>query len=160
GPHAAPAERARFEAEVEAIARLQHPNLVQVYEVGEQDGRAFFAMEYVDGRSLHDEMKSRPQPARQAAEMVEILARAMHAAHQHAIIHRDLKPANILLTADGTPKISDFGLAKRLDVAGGPTLTEHILGTPGYMAPEQAMGHSKQVGPGTDIYALGAILYE
>jgi predicted Ser/Thr protein kinase len=160
GPYAAPAERARFEAEVEAIARLQHSNLVQVYEVGEQDGRAYFSMEYVDGGSLQDKLKSRPQPARQAAQMVEILARAMRAAHQHGIIHRDLKPANILLTADGTPKISDFGLAKRLDVAGGPTLTEHILGTPGYMAPEQAMGHSKQVGPGTDIYALGAILYE
>jgi predicted Ser/Thr protein kinase len=160
GPYAAPAERARFEAEVEAIARLQHPNLVQVYEVGEQDGRAFFAMEYVDGGNLHDKIKAQPQPARQAAQMVEFLARAMQVAHEHGVIHRDLKPANILLTADGTPKISDFGLAKRLDVAGGTTLTAHILGTPGYMAPEQAMGHSKQVGPGTDVYALGAILYE
>jgi predicted Ser/Thr protein kinase len=167
GQHAAPAERARFQAEVKAIARLQHPNIVQVFEVGEHEGRAFYSMEYLDGGNLEDRIGSRPQPARQAAELVEVLARAIHAAHQKGIIHRDLKPANILLAsrecdppiADLVPRISDFGLAKLLDVSSGPTLTEHILGTPGYMAPEQASGRSKQVGPGTDVYALGAILY-
>ena len=147
GRHAAPAERARFKAEVEAIGRLQHPNLVQVFEVGEHDGRAFFSMEYLEGGNLEDRIAARPQPPRQAAELVELLARAIHVAHQHAVIHRDLKPANVLLTADGAPKISDFGLAKRLDVSWGPTLTEHILGTPSYMAPEQAVGRSKHVGP-------------
>ena len=160
GPYAAPTERARFQAEVEAIARLQHPNLVQVFEVGEQEGRAFFSMEFVDGGNLQEKIASRPQPAREAAKLIEILARAIHEAHQRGIIHRDLKPANVLLSADGTPKISDFGLAKRLDVSSGPTLTEHILGTPSYMAPEQAAGRSRQVGPGTDVYALGAIMYE
>jgi predicted Ser/Thr protein kinase len=160
GRHAAPTERARFKAEVEAIGRLQHPNLVQVFEVGEHDGRAFFSMEYLEGGNLEDMIAARPQPPRQAAELVELLALAIHAAHQHAVIHRDLKPANVLLTADGAPKISDFGLAKRLDVSGGPTLTEHILGTPSYMAPEQAAGRSKHVGPGTDVYSLGAILYQ
>jgi hypothetical protein len=188
GRYAAPAERARFQAEVEAIARLQHPNLVQVFEVGEHEGRAFFSMEYVDGGNLEDRLASRPQPPRQAAELIEVLARAIHAAHQRGVIHRDLKPGNILLqkkattdntddtdgkdklssssvpsvlsVVDFTPKVTDFGLAKRLDVAAGPTLTRHVLGTPSYMAPEQAAGRSKQVGPATDVYALGAILYE
>jgi predicted Ser/Thr protein kinase len=160
GQYAAPAERARFKAEVESIARLQHPNLVQVFEVGEHEGRSFFSMELVDGGNLEDRIAARPQPPRDAAELVEVLARAIHAAHQRGVIHRDLKPANVLLTADGAPKISDFGLAKRLDVASGPTLTQHVLGTPSYMAPEQAVGRSKHVGPGTDVYALGAILYE
>jgi hypothetical protein len=184
GRYAAAADRARFQAEVEAVAPLQHPNLVQVFEVGEHEGRAYFSMEYVDGGNLENKIASRPQPPRTAAELVEVLARAIHAAHQHGIIHRDLKPANVLLQrkspipnpkaekgngaasgfglrlSDFFPKISDFGLAKRLDVSGGPTLTQHILGTPGYMAPEQAAGRSKHVGPGTDIYALGAILYK
>jgi predicted Ser/Thr protein kinase len=160
GRQAAPSERARFEAEVEAIARLQHPNLVQVFEVGEHEGRAFFSMEYLEGGNLEDRIASRPQPPRQAAELVEALARAIHAAHQRGVIHRDLKPANVLLTAEGAPKISDFGLAKRLDVTSGPTLTQHVLGTPSYMAPEQAAGRSKHVGPATDVYALGAILYQ
>ena len=160
GKYAALVERIRFKSEVEAIGRLQHPNLVQVFEVNEHDHRAYFSMEFMDGGTLDDKIDSRPQPARQAAALVETLARAMHVAHQHGVVHRDLKPANVLLTADGAPKITDFGLAKRLDVELGPTLTEHILGTPSYMAPEQAAGRSKQVGPGTDIYSLGAILYE
>jgi predicted Ser/Thr protein kinase len=158
--HAAPAHQARFQAEVEAIGRLRHPNLVQVYEVGEHDGRAFFSMEYLDGGSLEEKIAARPQPPREAALLVELLARAIHTAHQHSIIHRDLKPANVMLTADGCPKISDFGLAKRLDVSSGPTHTQHVLGTPSYMAPEQASGRSREVGPGTDVYSLGAILYQ
>ncbi len=160
GRHAAPAERARFQAEVKAIGRLRHPNLVQIHDVGEHDGRAFFSMEYLEGGTLEAVIGARPQPPRRAAELVELLARAIHTAHQHDVIHRDLKPANVLLSADGVPKISDFGLAKRLDISAGPTLTEHILGTPSYMAPEQAVGRSRQVGPGTDVYSLGAILYE
>jgi serine/threonine protein kinase len=160
GAHAAAVERTRFEAEVAAIGRLQHPNLVQVFEVNEHDGRAYFSMEYLDGGSLEDKIAGKPQPARQAAEVVQTLARAMHAAHQHGVVHRDLKPGNVLLTAGGVPKISDFGLAKRLDIADGPTLTRHVLGTPSYMAPEQAAGRSKTVDARTDVYALGTILYE
>jgi WD40 repeat protein len=160
GAYAAPSDLARFRTEVEAIARLEHPNLVRVYEVGEQDGRPYFTMEFVDGRDLHRQIGSRPQPPRQAAELVETLARAMHLAHQQGIVHRDLKPANVLLTREGVPKVSDFGLAKRLDSAVGPTLSGAILGTPGYMAPEQAAGRGKEIGPTTDTYGLGAILYE
>jgi len=160
GQHASPSQRVRFEAEVKAIGRLQHPNLVQVFEVGEHEGRAYFSMEYLEGGNLEDKIASRPQPPRHAAELVEVLARAIHAAHQHGVIHRDLKPANVLLTSTGVPKISDFGLAKRMDASWGPTLTQHILGTPSYMAPEQATGQSRKVAPGTDVYALGAILYQ
>ncbi len=159
GQQASPAQRLRFEAEMEAIARLQHPNLVQIFEVGEHEGRPFFAMEYVDGGSLADQIASRP-PVRKAAELLAVVSRAIHAAHQRGVIHRDLKPANILLTADGTPKISDFGLARRMDVVNGPTPSKQVLGTPSYMSPEQALGRSRQAGPATDIYSLGAILYE
>jgi serine/threonine protein kinase len=159
GQQASLAQRQRFEAEMESIARLQHPNLVQIFEVGEHEGRPFFAMEYVDGGSLEDQMASRP-PARKAAELMEVVSRAIHAAHERGVIHRDLKPANVLLTADGVPKISDFGLARRMDVINGPTPSKQVLGTPGYMSPEQAIGRSRQAGPATDIYSLGAILYE
>jgi WD40 repeat protein/serine/threonine protein kinase len=151
----------RFRLEAEAAARLQHPNLVQIYEIGEQEGRPFFSLEFMAGGSLEDKLQGKPLPARQAAELIETLARAMHYAHQRGIIHRDLKPGNVLLTADGTPKITDFGLAKRLDrEGGGHTQTGDILGTPAYMAPEQASGRIREVGPATDIYALGTILYE
>ena len=171
GRQATAAAQARFKAEVESIGRLQHPNLIQVFEVGELNGRGFYSMEYMADGSLEDRIASTPLPPRKAAELVEILARAMQVVHERGVVHRDLKPANILLTgvdaADersgvigfGRPKISDFGLAKRMDAPSGPTLTEHVLGTPSYMAPEQATGHSRQVGPATDIYSLGAILY-
>jgi WD40 repeat protein len=152
-------ELARFRAEVEAVARLQHPNLVQVYEVGERDGRPYFAMEFVDGGSLDGRAGGRPQSPKWAAQMVETLARAIHTVHQRGIVHRDLKPGNVLLTADGAPKVADFGLAKRLD-AEGPTVTGDILGTPSYMPPEQAAGRTREIGPAADVYSLGAILYE
>jgi serine/threonine-protein kinase len=161
GAHASPQEAERFRVEAEAAARLQHPNIVQIYEVGLADGCPFLVLEYVEGGSLERRLQGRPMPPRHAAAMVRSLAAAMHYAHQHNIVHRDLKPANILLTADGVPKIADFGLAKRLDERGtGPTRSGSVLGTPSYMAPEQAEGRSSRIGPATDVYSLGAILYE
>jgi WD40 repeat protein/predicted Ser/Thr protein kinase len=157
GAHADEHELARFRAEAEAVARLQHPHIVQIYEVGEANGCPFLALEYLDGGSLNDKLRGTPLPAHEAAHLVETLARAVQAAHDKGIIHRDLKPANVLLTADGTPKVVDFGLAKRLD-ASLQTQTGAILGTPDFMAPEQAEG--KPVGPTADVHALGAILYE
>jgi tetratricopeptide (TPR) repeat protein len=156
----------RFRAEAEVIARLQHPHIVQLYEVGEHEGRPFFTMEHVEGGNLARRLAQAPLAARDAAGLLETLARAIHAAHGLGIIHRDLKPSNILLTADGTPKVSDFGVAKQVEGTpdGEPpgccTESGALLGTPGYMAPEQAGGHSKAIGPAVDVYALGAILYE
>jgi WD40 repeat protein len=160
GAQAGEQDLARFRAEAEAVARLPHPNIVQVYEVGEAGGQPFFALEYVEGGSLASRLDGTPWPAGPAAALVETLARALHAAHRRGIVHRDLKPANVLLAEDGTPKVTDFGLAKRLDRDGGQTQTGAVLGTPSYMAPEQAAGRSKAIGPAADIYALGAILYE
>jgi WD40 repeat protein len=178
---AATAEQlARFRVEAEAAARLQHANIVQIYEVGEQAGQPYCALEYVDGGNLAQQLGGTPAPAAQAARLVETLARAMHYAHRQGVVHRDLKPANILLqrTENGeqrthglsvlcspfsdlwTPKIADFGLAKRLDHTATQTGTGVVLGTPGYMAPEQAWGRNKDVGPAADVYALGAILFE
>jgi predicted Ser/Thr protein kinase len=160
GLYAGPEERERFRREAEAVAALRHPNVVQVHDVGDTDGRPYFTMEYVEGGSLAQKLDGTPQPARHAAQLVATLAAAVQAAHATGIIHRDLKPGNVLLTADGTPKISDFGLARRLDTAGGLTRTGAPLGTPSYMAPEQAAGKSSMVAPAVDIYSLGAILYE
>jgi hypothetical protein len=152
-------ELARFHREAEAVARLQHPHIVQIHEVGEHAAGPFFAQELVQGGSLAQALNGDAWPARPAAQLLETLARAVHHAHQRGIVHRDLKPDNVLLTADGTPKITDFGLAKYLDVSAGPTPTGAILGTPSYMAPEQAAGQTA-VGPAADVYALGAMLYE
>ncbi len=160
GAHAGPAELARFRTEAEAVAQLQHPNIVQIHEVGEHTGLPYFSLEFVEGGSLARRLKGTPLPARQAAQLVAALAGAMHAAHQRGIVHRDLKPGNVLLTADGIPKITDFGLAKRLDAPEGMTQTGAVMGTPSYMAPEQALGKTHEIGPAADIYALGAILYE
>ena len=160
GAHAGSAELERFRLEAEAIARMQHPNIVQIHEVGNHDGKPFFSLEYVDGGNLRDKLAGTPLPARKAARLVETLAQAMHAAHEHGIVHRDLKPANVLMTKDGVPKITDFGLAKQLGQDSGQTHTGQVMGTPSYMAPEQASGNVKSIGPVTDIYALGALLYE
>jgi serine/threonine-protein kinase len=162
GAHADPERRARLLAEAGAIARLQHPHIVQVFEVGEHgDGRGllpFLALEYVAGGSLADRLGGTPQPPRQAAALVRTLAGAVHYAHGKGVIHRDLKPANVLLTEEGTPKVNDFGLARQPEQ--DLTATGAILGTPSYMAPEQAGGDRRQVGPAAGAYALGAILYE
>jgi tRNA A-37 threonylcarbamoyl transferase component Bud32 len=159
GIHADPQLRARLDVEAETLAGLQHPNIVQVFEVAEYDGCPYLALEFIDGGSLERKLAHRRLPPRQAAELVETLARAIHAAHQRGIVHRDLKPANVLLTEAGVPKITDFGLAKRLE-SQGQTQTGQVLGTPSYMAPEQAAGKTHDVGPLADVYALGAILYE
>jgi WD40 repeat protein len=151
---------ARFRAEAEAVARLQHPNVVQIHHVGEAAGLPFFELEYVAGGSLDRRLDGTPWPPRRAAELVEALARGTAEAHRLGIVHRDLKPGNVLLAADGTPRITDFGLAKSLAADSGLTQSGAILGSPSYMAPEQAGGKTKEVGPAADVYALGAILYE
>jgi serine/threonine protein kinase len=190
GAHASAEQLARFKIEAEAVAHLQHPNIVGVFEIGQHDGCPFFSLEYIDGPSLEKQIDSTPQRPQDAARMVQMLAQAMQAAHERGIIHRDLKPANILLAQGGsgaetgemaatthhsplsshqvrrplsayTPKITDFGLAKRFDDKDeGHTRTGAIMGTPSYMAPEQAQGRTKETGPPADIYSLGAILYD
>jgi serine/threonine protein kinase len=160
GANASPQDLARLRAEAEAVAQLAHPNIVQIFEIGEQGGCPFLALEYVGGGSLAQHLDGTPVAPKQAAELVLALARAVHHAHEKGIVHRDLKPANVLLLADGTPKIADFGLAKRADANYAHTQTGTILGSPSYMAPEQASGASDKVGPPTDVYALGVILYE
>jgi hypothetical protein len=160
GSNASPQEAERFRIEAEAVAGLQHPNIVQIHEVGRQDGCPFLALEYVPGGSLEQRLRGGPLPPRQAAELVRTLALAMQHAHERGIVHRDLKPANILFDEAGAPRIADFGLARKLDEAGQMTRTGTVLGTPSYMAPEQAEGRPSRVGPATDVYALGAILYE
>jgi serine/threonine-protein kinase len=160
GGHHGSADLARFRSEAVAVADLQHPNIVQIYEVGEDNGHPFFSLEYVAGGSLARKIAGTPRPSREAAQLVRALANGMEYAHQRGIIHRDLKPANVLLTESGEPKVSDFGLVKRLEDDAGQTQSGSILGTPSYMAPEQAEGKIKEIGPRTDIYALGGILYE
>jgi len=182
GTAAGEQDLARFRAEALVLARLQHPHIVQVFEVGEcavgtGTNCPYMALEFCPGGSLAAILDDQPWPAEEAAQLVELLARAVHAAHRAGIVHRDLKPANILLApqppaADGeapagtpprlagwVPKITDFGLAKRLDDEARKTQSGAILGTPEYMSPEQAAAR-KEVGPATDVYALGSILYE
>jgi hypothetical protein len=159
GEGATPEEVVRFGVEAETVARLQHPNIVQIYEVGVFQQRPYFALEYVAGGNLDDRLAGRPLPARQAAGFVEAVAHAIHHAHERGIVHRDLKPANVLLTADSTPKVADFGMARLVHADLRLTRTGMVAGTPNYMAPEQARP-GKAVGPAADVYALGAILYE
>jgi hypothetical protein len=160
GAHAAAEERARFRTEAEAVARLQHPGIVQIYEVGEQAGCPYLALEFVSGGSLAQQLDGTPMAPRRAAELLLDLARALQHAHEKGIVHRDLKPANVLLTEGGVAKIADFGLAKLLDAEYAHTKTGAVLGSPSYMAPEQAGGLVRAISPATDVYALGAILYE
>ncbi len=158
--YAQPAQLQRFLAEAELVARLRHANIVAIHAIGQQGGRPFLSLEFAEGGNLAQRLARGPISARQAAELVEALACAVGAAHLAGIIHRDLKPSNVLLTADDVAKISDFGLAKLLDDESVRTLSGEVMGTPSYMAPEQAEGHSRAVGPAADIYALGAILYQ
>ncbi|VTS05457.1 WD40 repeat domain-containing serine/threonine protein kinase [Tuwongella immobilis] len=186
GAHAEPMQRERFQREAMTVAALSHPNIIRIYEVGEYSGLPYLALELVEGGSLADRLDGTPWPAKPAAKLIETLARAMHHAHEEGIVHRDLKPANILLQSslpgsanrsaqesvtlsakslDDQPKITDFGLAKRFDATleDSPrpgTHTGAVLGTPNYMSPEQASGHHREHGPHSDIYSLGAILYE
>ena len=160
GVYASPIERTRFLREAEAVARLSHPNVVQVHDMGEFEGRPYFTMELVEGETLSRKLNGSPWPVDRAVNLMKILAQAVQAAHEAGIVHRDLKPGNILISKEGTPKVSDFGLARRVDDDINVTLSGARVGTPCYMAPEQALGHSSRVGPATDVYALGAILYE
>ena len=150
----------RFRAEAEAAARLQHPNIVAVHDVDQHEGQHYFTMDFIDGESLDRRIVAGPLAGKSAARYVRILARAVHYAHKNGILHRDLKPTNILIDADDEPHITDFGLAKRLGLDTGQTRTGTVLGTPSYMSPEQAQGRIAELGPTTDVYSLGAILYE
>jgi tetratricopeptide (TPR) repeat protein len=159
GQHAGQGQLERFLSEAAVVARVQHPHIIQVHAIGEHLGRPYFSLEFAEGGSLADRFAQGPMTSADAAELVETLAHAVHAAHGAGIVHRDLKPSNVLLTAGNVPKIADFGLAKLIGGDSARTLSGEALGTPSYMAPEQAEGRSKQVGPGADVYALGAILY-
>ncbi len=160
GAHASPEASIRFLAEAEAVARARHPNIIQIYEIGSHDGHAYLELEFAEGGSLDGQLDGIPWGPKHAARLIEPLARAVAEAHRLGIVHRDLKPANILLMADGTPKIGDFGLVKVVESGAGLTQTDSILGSPTYMAPEQADRRHADVGPGADIYSLGAILFE
>jgi hypothetical protein len=160
GGHATTQDRLRFLSEAEAIAAVKHPGIVQVFDFGTHEGLPFFSLEFCEGGSLAARLADNPLPARQAAQLVEQVARAVQAAHERGIVHRDLKSANVLLAGEGDiAKVTDFGLAKRIESAAGLTATGAVMGTPSYMAPEQALG-KKEVGPAADTYAVGAILYD
>jgi serine/threonine-protein kinase len=161
GKHTGPDAIARFLTEARAVANLQHPNIVQIFDIGEHEALPYFSLEFVPGTDLQKKIAKQPQPADEAAAMVEKLARAMQYAHGENILHRDLKPANVLISDAGVPKVTDFGLAKELDKSDSEgTQAGTIMGSPSYMSPEQAGGRTHEIGPPTDQYSLGAILYE
>jgi serine/threonine-protein kinase len=159
GQLASEADRERFHSEAEAAARLDHPGIVPVYEVGDVEGRPYFSMKYIDGQTLADRLVDGPLGNREAARIVREVARAIHFAHERGVLHRDLKPSNILLDRSGLAHVTDFGLAKQITDAASLTRTGAVLGTPAYMAPEQAAGARGEVGPASDVYSLGVILY-
>ena len=159
GSHASPEDQARFQAEVTAAAQLEHPHIVPIYEVGKESGWQYFGMKLIDGGNLAQKMAEGPLPELDAVDLVLKIAKAIAYAHERGIVHRDLKPANILMDRSGQPHVTDFGLAKQLKSGISLTHSGAILGTPSYMAPEQAAGGRGEVGPACDVYSLGAILY-
>jgi serine/threonine protein kinase/Flp pilus assembly protein TadD len=160
GPWATEAHLKRFRREAEAAANLDHPCIVPIYEVGEREGSCYFSMKFIDGGQLDEVARHTPISIRNAAELIAKLARTVHYAHEHGILHRDIKPGNILLDAKGEPHLTDFGLARLLETKSTVTHTMDVLGTPSYMAPEQASGHNEQLTSATDVYGLGAVFYQ
>jgi TolB-like protein/Flp pilus assembly protein TadD len=160
GQWASKAHLRRFRLEAEAAARLEHPGIVPIHEVGERDGSCYFSMKFVEGGQLDEVVRRAPIPIRQAAELIAKVARTVHYAHEHGILHRDIKPGNILLDAKGEPHLTDFGLARLVESESSVTQTLDVLGTPSYMAPEQAVGNNAAISSATDVYGLGAVLYQ
>src|SRR5437867_79896 len=160
GQWATQAHLKRFRREAESAANLDHPCIVPIYEVGEREGSCYFSMKFIDGGQLDEVAKRTPISIRNAAELIAKLARTVHYAHEHGILHRDIKPGNILLDAKGEPHLTDFGLARLLETKSTVTHTMDVLGTPSYMAPEQARGHNEQLTSATDVYGLGAVFYQ
>jgi serine/threonine protein kinase/Tfp pilus assembly protein PilF len=160
GQWASTAHLKRFRREAEAAASLDHPSIVPIYEVGERDGSCYFSMRFVEGGQLDEVVRHKPISIRQAAELIAKMARTVHYAHEHGIVHRDIKPGNILLDVKGEPHLTDFGLARLVETESAMTRTMEVLGTPSYMAPEQAVGNNAQFTSATDVYGLGAVLYQ
>src|SRR5882672_1886620 len=160
GQWASKAHLKRFRREAEAAASLDHPCIVPIYEVGERDGSCYFSMKFVEGGQLDEVVRREPMPIRGAVQLTATVARTVHYAHEHGILHRDIKPGNILLDAKGEPHLTDFGLARLVESESTVTRTLEVLGTPSYMAPEQAAGNNTKVTNTTDVYGLGAVLYQ
>jgi serine/threonine-protein kinase len=160
GQWASKAHLKRFRREAEAAASLEHPCIVPIYEVGEGEGSCYFSMKFVEGGQLDEVVRREPMPVRQAVELIVKVARTVHYAHEHGILHRDIKPGNILLDAKGEPNLTDFGLARLIETESTVTRTMEVLGTPSYMAPEQAVGNNAAVGKATDVYGIGAVFYQ
>src|SRR5437870_11430842 len=160
GHWATEAHLKRFRREAEAAASLEHPCIVPIYEVGERDGSCYFSMKFIEGGHLDELVRREPMPPRRAAELIAKVASTVHYAHEHRILHRDIKPGNILLDAKGEPHLTDFGLARLVETESTVTRTLEVLGTPSYMAPEQAVGNNAAVSSATDVYGLGAVLYQ
>src|SRR5207248_4700648 len=141
-------------------AGLEHPGIVPIHEVGERDGQCYFSMKFIEGGQLDEVVNREPMSIRHAVELMAKVARTVHYAHEHGILHRDIKPGNILLDANGEPHLTDFGLARLVEAESTVTGTKELLGTPSYMAPEQAAGETAKLGKATDVYVLGAVLYQ
>src|SRR5436309_660507 len=160
GQWASKAHLKRFRREAEAAASLDHPCIVPIYEVDERDGSCYFSMKFVEGGQLDEVTRREPMPIRRAVELIAKVARTVHYAHEHGILHRDIKPGNILLDTKGEPHLTDFGLARLVESESSVTQTLDVLGTPSYMAPEQAVGNNAAIGSVTDVDGLGAVLYQ
>ena len=160
GQWASKAHLKRFRLEAEAAARLEHPGIVPIHEVGERDGQCYFSMKFIEGGQLDEVTKREPMSIRQAVELIAKVTRTVHYAHEHGILHRDIKPGNILLDQQGEPHLTDFGLARLVETESTVTRTMEVLGTPSYMAPEQAVGNNAAVAKATDVYGIGAVLYQ